>query len=50
VVPGCTASWLCSTEDELLANVAAHAKAAHGLVDIPAELVQQVRDRIVAVP
>ena len=46
VVPGCTATWLCSTEDEVLAAVAVHARQDHGLVDIPAELVDQVRSKI----
>ena len=46
VVPGCTASWLCSSEDEVLAGVAAHARAVHGLVDLPDALVAAVRSRI----
>lgn len=47
VVPGCDATWVCSTEEEILANVAAHAAEAHGIVDVSDELVAQVRDRIV---
>jgi len=47
VVPGCTASFH-GTEDEILAEVAAHARADHGLVDIPAELVDAVRSKLVA--
>ena len=46
VVPGCTATWLCSTETEVLAAVAVHARQDHELVDIPAELVDQVRSKI----
>lgn len=46
VVPGCEASWVCSTEDEILAKVAAHATADHGLVEIPSELVGAVRANI----
>ncbi|MEO5780292.1 MULTISPECIES: DUF1059 domain-containing protein [Arthrobacter] len=49
VVPGCQAKWVCSTEDEILATVAAHADTAHGLVEVPAELVLSVRQAIVAV-
>ena len=45
VVPGCTATWLCSTEDEVLAAVAVHAED-HGIVEVPAELVDQVRSKI----
>lgn len=49
VVPGCDARWVCSTEDEILVAVAGHAAAAHGLQEVPAELVQSVRSSIVTV-
>jgi len=49
VVPGCEASWVCDTEDDILANVAAHAAADHGLVAVSDELVAAVRAHIVAV-
>lgn len=49
VVPGCDARWVCSTEEELLARVATHAAADHGITDIPDELVLEVRSKIVAV-
>jgi predicted small metal-binding protein len=42
VVPGCTRAFT-GTEDEILAQVGAHAGADHGLVEVPAELVAQVR-------
>jgi predicted small metal-binding protein len=48
-VPGCEAKWVCSTEDEILVNVAAHAASAHGLVELPAEVVQSVHKAIVPV-
>jgi predicted small metal-binding protein len=48
-VPGCEAKWVCSTEDEILVNVAAHAASAHGLVDLPTEVVQSVHKAIVPV-
>lgn len=49
VVPGCEARWVCSTEDEILVNVAAHAASTHGLVDLPVELVQSVHKAIIPV-
>ncbi|MET1064307.1 MAG: DUF1059 domain-containing protein [Arthrobacter sp.] len=49
VVPGCEAKWVCSTEDEILVNVAAHAASTHGLVELPAELVESVHKAIVPV-
>jgi predicted small metal-binding protein len=48
VVPGCQARFVCSTEEEILAEVAAHAAADHDLVTIPPELVEQVRGHILA--
>ncbi len=47
VVPGCEARWVCSTEDEVLASVGAHAASVHGLTEVPAELVESVRRAIV---
>jgi predicted small metal-binding protein len=47
VVPGCTASFTAGTDEEILAQVGRHARDDHGLQEIPAELVQQVRERIV---
>lgn len=49
VVPGCEARWVCSTEDEILVNVAAHAASTHGLVELPAHLVQSVHKAILPV-
>ncbi|WP_104168014.1 DUF1059 domain-containing protein [Arthrobacter sp. SX1312] len=43
VVPGCDARWICSTEDDILAAVGAHAASAHGLTEITPELVGAVR-------
>lgn len=48
VVPGCDASWVCGSDDEILSAVAAHAAQAHGLMTVPAELVSAVRSAIVA--
>ncbi|MEC5190037.1 MULTISPECIES: DUF1059 domain-containing protein [unclassified Arthrobacter] len=49
VVPGCEARWVCSTEDEILVNVAAHAASSHGLVNLPDETVQSIHRAIVPV-
>lgn len=49
VVPGCESRWVCSTEDEILALVGAHAVTAHGLNEVSAELGAAVRSAIVAV-
>lgn len=46
VVPGCDARWVCDTEDEILTQVAVHAREAHGLDAIPPEVVDRVRSRI----
>ncbi|HTZ45533.1 MAG TPA: DUF1059 domain-containing protein [Jatrophihabitans sp.] len=42
VVPGCTRAFT-GEEDEILGQVAEHARADHGLTEVPAELVAQVR-------
>ncbi len=49
VVPGCDARWVCSTEDEILVNVAAHAASAHGLEELPADVVRSVHKAIISV-
>ncbi len=49
VVPGCDATFSASTDDEILAGVAAHAAEFHGLTTVPPELVEQVRSLIVPV-
>ena len=49
VVPGCDAQWVCSSEEEVLAEVAAHAAEAHGITDVSPELVTLVRSHITVV-
>ncbi|WP_130179396.1 DUF1059 domain-containing protein [Cryobacterium sp. SO1] len=49
VVPGCTASWVSSTDDEILVLVARHASKVHGLDSVSPEMVQSITDRIVVV-
>jgi predicted small metal-binding protein len=46
VVPGCTATFTAESEDELLARVAEHAREDHGMEELPAELVAQVREHV----
>jgi predicted small metal-binding protein len=46
VVPGCTHNFSAPTEDGILEQVARHAREDHGLTEIPAELVAQVRSNI----
>lgn len=48
VVPGCEARFVCSTEEEVLAEVARHARDDHGIVEISDDLVRSVRASIVA--
>lgn len=47
VVPGCDAKFSAESEQELLAQVAEHAKSEHGMDEVPPELVAQVREKIV---
>ena len=49
VVPGCTRTFSAGDDAEILALVAAHAAADHGLAEVPAEVVEAVRSRIVSV-
>ena len=49
VVPGCQAVFLAEEEDDILRQVAEHAVADHGMTEIPAGLVDQVRDNIASV-
>lgn len=49
IVPGCDATFVCTTDDDVLAEVARHAAEDHGLTAVPDEMVEQVRSRIVLV-
>jgi len=49
VVPGCEARWVCSTEDEILVQVAAHAAAVHGMSEVPGSVADAVRRAIVPI-
>lgn len=48
VLPGCSASFRGSDDDEILVQVAAHARDDHGLAVISADLIAIVRQHIVA--
>ena len=47
VVPSCAARFQASSNVELLAKVAAHARDAHGLDPVPPGLVAEVERHIV---
>ena len=49
VVPGCAHTFTAADEAGILAQVAGHAGADHGLTDIPPALVEQVRSHIASV-
>jgi predicted small metal-binding protein len=46
VIPGCSASFSAPSEGGILAQVAGHAAADHGVTDITPELIQAVRQAI----
>jgi predicted small metal-binding protein len=50
VVPGCTAKFLASTDDEILTAVAEHARRDHGMAEVPVAVVTMVRAHIQEVP
>lgn len=46
VVPGCDATFVCDTDDDILAAVARHATTDHHLAAVPVELLTAVRAAI----
>jgi predicted small metal-binding protein len=46
LIPGCGARFHGQNDDEILAQVAVHARRDHGLESIPDSLVSQVRQLI----
>ena len=46
VIPGCSARFSGKSDDEILVAVAAHAAHDHGIAEVPAEVVAQVRSLI----
>ena len=49
VVPGCMATFRARDEAGIFAQVAAHAKAEHGMAEVRPAVVEAVRERIVPV-
>ena len=49
VVPGCEARWVCSSTDEVLREVAVHARVVHALPVLSDQLVATVRAAVVTV-
>lgn len=43
VMPGCDATFSADTDDELMAQVAAHAAEGHGITDITPEVLATVQ-------
>jgi predicted small metal-binding protein len=46
VVPGCMKSFQADSEEEIIRQVAIHAREDHGLMAIPPGLAQEVRSHI----
>lgn len=46
VVPGCQARFEGDDEEAILKQVAIHARDDHGMAEVPAEVVDQVRAKI----
>jgi predicted small metal-binding protein len=46
VIPGCQAKFTAASENEILQQVAEHAKRDHGLKEVPPHVVAQVRSLI----
>lgn len=50
VVPGCTATFTAETDDEILGQVATHAKEDHGMTEVPDDVVAAVKANIEETP
>lgn len=46
VIPGCDARWVCPSEEEILQQLVRHARSAHGIPELPTELVDSARAAI----
>lgn len=46
VMPGCAASFSGDTEDELMGQVADHARDEHGITEITPEVAEQVKSAV----
>lgn len=47
VVPGCSARFAAASDEEILQQVAVHAREDHGIDEVSPELERQVRAEIV---
>jgi predicted small metal-binding protein len=47
IVPGCDARFQGETEDEILQEIAGHARDEHGMDEVPPEVEDQIRASIV---
>ena len=47
LVPGCDAKFHSESEDQLFEQIAAHARDEHGMDEVPPEVADQIRERIV---
>ena len=43
LVPGCTTTFQGESEDEILEQVAVHARDEHGMDEVPPEVVDEMR-------
>ena len=50
VVPGCTATFTGQSDDEILGQVATHAKEDHDMQEVSPEVVDAVKTKIEDVP
>lgn len=46
IVPGCNSRFRGNSDQQILAEVAVHARAAHGLESVPPSLVELVKSKI----
>ena len=46
IVPGCDAKFEAASEEEILEQVAVHAREEHGMDEVPPDVVDNVRARI----
>jgi predicted small metal-binding protein len=46
IIPDCDTRIIAATEDDLLASVDTHARVDHGMTEVPAALIDEVRARI----
>jgi predicted small metal-binding protein len=47
IVPGCSAVLTGESEDQVLQEVATHARAEHGMDEVPPEVEDDIRSKIV---